>query len=126
MTQEYKHEFTVDRAAWRTATRGIGLAMLLNEQGYRCCLGFMAQSLGVPDATSKLCAYPTSTKDARFRDLMTGNDHSAQWNESRIAGINDSGCIVSDDERERRLAEAFEKLGIKVNFTGEYKHDRGY
>ena len=40
-------KFTVDRTRWKTATQGRGVPQLLNPEGYQCCLGFVAEQLGV-------------------------------------------------------------------------------
>jgi hypothetical protein len=42
-------KFTIDAANWRCWDRGKGSTILLNKEGYRCCLGFVENQLGIPD-----------------------------------------------------------------------------
>lgn len=113
-------EFTVYRGNW--ATGGRPGTRLLGEDGFRCCIGFMARACRVPDADlldqptlrglkleqRKLCydldEWPKDGTDP-FGVAYDMNDR-----ERRIG--------ISDAQREKRIAAWFKKtFSVKVRFV---------
>jgi len=115
-------KFTVERSRWRNAAHGIGNVLLLNEDGYKCCLGFVCEQLGVRSilnrSSPKTLEVPVD--DFNHWDVVWGVSH---WENTELSKkailINDDVCLT-DQEREAQLIELFKKHGHELIFTGEY------
>lgn len=112
---------TIDRAKWRTGTRGAGFCVLLNRRGYRCCLGFLGQARGLRDIDANV-GYPSGARHMAnwppelFHPAPLDED---SW-EDTLARINDASDI-DDATREDWIATGFrEVLGIEVTFVNAY------
>jgi hypothetical protein len=121
-------KFTVWRDKW---LRGDPKnSCLLNDQGCRCCLGFLGQevdiadrhqlSVGLPHEVSYQSAdaakkWPVGLLEATDAD----DDSSEHFRESTVCNsivhINDNKRLT-DEERETKLTEQFASVGIDVEF----------
>lgn len=127
-----KKSFTIDRATWRCGGReqsdkhhGSGATLMLNEEGFKCCLGHIASQCGFTDkqlfnhgrpsqvvkgAGTKPTGFLTETDNSNIVDsLLT---HAA-------IAINDDENI-SFEERETELAKIFRNAGYEISFIGKY------
>lgn len=133
---------TIDRATWRSGGElgyktGRGDTELLNDEGFRCCLGFHASAAGVPDrflhcgaprrvATGGYDAWGDAWGEELTRaglvkliKLVRGKN----WENTEFAikamHINDLEEL-SREERESRLIALAKKHGHEWTFVGEY------
>ena len=132
-----KKSFTIDRSPWRCggdaswetdAIRGAGLTMMLNDEGFKCCLGHIASQCGFSDEQLLSLAEPYEVVEPNS-ELSTGfltkiNSKDGGFVENtKLAedamGINDD-CKLSDEQRESKLAKLFQKAGYSLSFVGEY------
>lgn len=140
--------FTVQRNKWRSgggistaalAGSGRGETLLLNQHGYRCCLGFVCSQLGVADTDLKFVAGPVALAERgrfdsknlpddlrqqvieqlRYRQGLQTRSMTSDLTRAAVA-INDNGDI-SRDERERKLTDLFATYGHELVFEGEYE-----
>ena len=127
-------KFTVDRAKWRCGNhgdkkRGKGPTELLNDGGYRCCLGFVSSQCGIADEhmvyVGEPCSLPVriakSLDDILVR-IAGDDDDETVFNSSLsrdAMDINDNAKI-GQDERESRLTKLFAKHGHELEFVGEF------
>ena len=115
-------KFTVHRNNW---LRGYGVnSSLLDRNGDRCCLGFLAQACGYQDSElrDKACLEDLSSLD-RFVKLPPGlitEESSDYFRDSDIAKklmeINDTG-MLPETVREQQLTKTFNSLNIEVEFV---------
>ena len=117
--------FAVDRSRWRCGdlserSHGIGETKLLNEHGYRCCLGFVGHQLGCPD--DKMEAHGEPAQCNYFRKVI-GRRTEDGWINTRLTDaameINDSEELSRAD-REVALKALFKKHGHEIVFRGKY------
>lgn len=113
--------FIIDRATWRNAKHGTGTVSLKNEEGYKCCLGFICEQSGITDICNRINPESLSQKDTKkVPFLVMGvkiGRHTDLSNEAMT--INDS-YFCSNEEREEKLKVLFAKYGIIIEFTGQY------
>jgi hypothetical protein len=111
MDKETMIDVVVDRRKWRRGgpkdVQVDGLTRLLNSQGKMCCLGFYALKVGFTENEIFDKWYP-NTKDPRCT-ITEGSAHE-------LININDLSSLPPE-ERERKLIEAGEKVGIKFSFV---------
>jgi hypothetical protein len=63
--------FTVDYETWAQAGRSrdeVGYTQLLNDKGFRCCLGFAARDCGIPDIKMLIAEYPEDLELDHYPD----------------------------------------------------------
>jgi hypothetical protein len=127
-----KDYLVIDRAKWRTGGHsslnpshtGKGSTLLLNDEGYMCCLGFRCHQMGIPkqdllgECTPEgLCELYT------IPDLIYSDDGDI-WADTSFTndaiGINDDSEL-SIKEREKAITEHFKKIDVIVEFKGRYK-----
>lgn len=124
-------EVKIDRAKWRSGSEGQysngkGESCLLNEDGYRCCLGFAAQQLGGlsdKDLLNKLMPVYLMREIPRLTVRDDGSGFLPYSNtefSKEAANINDSSWIIRE-QRERSLTQLFAEAGIELTFYGEYE-----
>ncbi len=117
---KYKHTFEIDRSLWRTGesgscSTGEGSTCLKNKRGFKCCLGFLAESLGIKGIKNKEQPYHLSAKsEHKFYETLPKDASDA------AIDINDNPLILERKSREESLTKLFEQNGIKVKFTGRY------
>lgn len=130
-------KFVVDRSKWRNGGTGedfnisnkYGDTALLNQEGYRCCLGFVCNQLGVEDGMLEDIGQPDDIdlNDINNIDLSTlvriydGAYELSELSERAIT-INDNGTL-SVENRELKLIELFKEFGHELVFEGEYEKD---
>lgn len=115
-------KFIVDRKTWYRGQGGI-TSRLLNFEGQRCCIGFVAQQCGVPD---EACRDIVSVDG--IRKLITSRAAWPAWfigdfgRDTKDLGqayrINDDKDIT-DEARESALEELFASHGDTMEFVGE-------
>jgi hypothetical protein len=126
-------KLVIDRATWRVGgfkgARNIryGNTELLNKEGMKCCLGFLATECGYTDkeiygvvSPWELKTHDLGDKEGYF-DKLVSKDHEDFHTDfgAHAIQLNDHSSL-SDEERERDLKELFKKNGIDVEFIGEY------
>ena len=132
-----QNKFIIDRSKWRCGGHlgasenavGEGETMLLNEEGFMCCLGQVAKQLGIKDIDLLGAVTPRQLKKPSVEavrgllvsepgsDLNVGELHTALAYSA--LETNDDPTLTSQD-RERALTELFERSGYTLEFTGEY------
>jgi len=113
----------ISRSKWRTGgggrnKTGRGQTMLLNNEGYMCCLGFRCNQLGIPkkDLLDKM--QPSYLRGWEIPDLITTRQDDSAFC-GKAMEINDSPELTAR-EREKQLIAHFAKKGTTVIFTGRY------
>lgn len=132
-------QLIIDRSKWRTgrvyldngSLKKYGSTLLLNRQGYMCCLGFYCEQLvGIPK--NGLLGVP-SPEELNIDDihnielLVTKIDDYEDGYTLVPTGfttdaieINDSISLSSKD-REDQIVNHFKKIDVEVIFEKEYK-----
>jgi hypothetical protein len=136
MTEKIK--VTIDRAKWRTGRNstnatGKGKTMLLNPDGYMCCLGFCCKAAGVKSEDLLGVLTPERLSSARKIDIsntgLTVPSISSISNKSipvssRLAShairINDH-VYSTPALKEQQILEVFKNSNFEIEFTGEYQ-----
>ena len=122
----------IDRAKWRNGryTKGdcdLGDPMLLNNEGGRCCLGFLGTACGVSDESmlgEELPGRLFSIDIEKYpKALFRSNWNVQKWEnyfEAALSKMNDAED-VPDELREDWIAAGFRiSLDRNVVFHGEY------
>lgn len=114
--------YTIDRAAWRCGgsvlNAAFGQTHLLNERGFKCCLGFVCEQDGVKDLLNK--DLPCLVTRSHWLVTPTGPLSVRDSNFARKA------LLINDDEafaprqRERQLQSLAQEAGHEFVFVGEY------
>lgn len=112
--------YTIDESKWRSASCGEGPTLLLNQQGYMCCLGQVMEQDGAkglleesfPHCVSESLTGPHWTVDRLYFSIR----NSAMAGE--MMNVNDSDAL-NHDERKRRLTELFDEAGFDLEFVGD-------
>ncbi len=125
------NKLTINRAKWRSGSfapetmNGIGDVFLLNEQGYRCCLGFFAQACGARGMKNKETPCELNYSPILKQLVKFNKDEYKEDTQLSLRAID-----INDDEnltpvkREEKLTKLFSKHGIKLTFTGKYKNPK--
>jgi len=118
-------EFTINRKTWNRGWHGgnFGEGKLLNDHGYKCCLGFLGTACGVKDEDLLDFAVPSSTYFVDyFPDFLTCE--TAKYYPSCNGNVEDYIAQINDDKtldqevRESKLTEIFKSFSIKAIFEG--------
>lgn len=118
-------EFTVDRSKWRCGgngpnQNGVGETQLLNDQGYMCCLGFVAKQLGAQQTDIYKVECPQYVP--RFiGNILVDDDGMDSLLTNRAMSINDFPS-TSKEQKEQHLIQLFAEEGNSIKFIGEYPH----
>lgn len=122
-----KDYLIIDRSKWRSGdwsvnTTGKGGTLLLNQEGYMCCLGFRCHQMGIPkeDLLDRGGPWELSLK-WDIPDLLDEhvNYNNSDFTEEAIT-INDTPSLTPA-EREIAIKNHFKHIGVTVEFTGKYK-----
>ncbi|APU88958.1 hypothetical protein Rctr197k_161 [Virus Rctr197k] len=128
-----KTKFTIDRSKWRcggadtgTNFRGKGPTSLLNADGFQCCLGQIASQCGYRPSALLGLNRPDEVLvngggRTRFPFLAKRTEGGAAVTalaENAIE-LNDTSRLT-DEERELRLVELFQRHGFTLIFEGDY------
>ena len=110
--------FTVQRTRWLRG-KGTDCSALQRGNGYKCCLGFCLQQLGVdgilnsPEPEDTGMEIPIFTMADIFNDGTIINTALSD----RAMDINDDPNI-DDHTREEKIKRLFEKHGLTITFVG--------
>lgn len=117
-------EITIDCSKWRTGrwfeeATGKGETLLLNKEGYMCCLGFVTKYLRPDIDISGKCGPACCQTDIPY--LTQKDDDELEYITTDLSeqamGINDGP--MSFEEKKRALSELFSTVGIYLKFEGE-------
>lgn len=116
--------FTIIERKWARGGQK-GYSALLNDEGNKCCLGFLCSKAGfrrltdasMPDSLASPAEvsnpYPVARVVEKLSGLVRGKYIAIQTAAAtKIARINDAEDIT-DDQRKRKLAPLFAKIGWK-------------
>lgn len=116
-------KFVIDTKKWRTGSEGSnktgeGNTLLLNKEGFMCCLGMCLQQIGVDDVDLFGELTPASVKsnlDAMkiFRNGFLFEPSNSFAKEA--IRINDKESTTVDEKKEK-LIELFAKNGHEIEF----------
>jgi len=120
----------IDRSKWRTGSEkpsatGKGPTLLLNDEGFMCCLGFFCINKGLTRQLIRGTGEPSDIPMCidKLVDVINYDDDSPDFSNTSFTldamEINDADTI-SREEREKKLTELFSKEGITLEFVGEY------
>lgn len=122
-------KFIVERSKWRCGGeekygKGYGKTLMLNKDGYMCCLGHCQRQL-TPKANMLNSGMPRIVIEKNKLSInnnpfvIEGNFkiHNSQL-ASNAATINDNESI-NQKERERQLKFLFKKFGHTIKFVGK-------
>src|SRR5688572_2747286 len=129
-------EFTIDRSKWRcgggTPTadskkmkpteRGLGPVKLLNHDGFQCCLGQIAEQMGVPREELLDVGAPEDIQEGfePLKGLLIGGYLGKNTRLSTEAMKVNDDTSIDDAARENDLALLFGEADCKIAFIGEY------
>jgi hypothetical protein len=126
METEDKRKVVVDRSKWRFGgdikNVKYGWTMLLNERGFKCCLGFAIQQLeGVPEHEMLNLKDPADL-NKRMKDLtiLIGPESIVNSGLSNELMMLNDNRRLTHQEREEKIYEAGKEHGILFEFVGEY------
>lgn len=130
MTKKDKIEVVIDRAKWRTGgvgpkKTGKGKTQLLNTSGYKCCLGFLCEAVGVEKSIKEIVnpAYLKINIPQITEPLPALSGRIGNTNLSRDAmEINDDSQL-SPRQKEDKLKQLFKDSCYQLKFVGEYKNE---
>lgn len=123
----------IDRAKWRVGgsmySPQLDLTFLLNpNSGMMCCLGFYCIWKGVPEEDIEGRGRPDGVVETNPRwlpelSLLVESGEDGEYLASEIAvdliHSNDSP-FIDNDTREKEIKEHFLKIGVEVEFIGEF------
>lgn len=117
-----KKEIVINRAKWRTATHGEGNTQLLNDKGYKCCLGFLVGQTTKCRIKGHFSPSNCSKPPKEFEKSESYNEDSL---ENLAMEINDSPSL-EDKEREKQLKKLFSQKSklYKLKFVGKYNYEK--
>lgn len=121
---KYVHRFSIDRATWGHGHNGgayLGSGHRVETNNYQCCVGFYAESRGVPKALLRYAPYvdylhersPEEAEKCLVGGFTKFSDFSPFYERNDTAG----GTLKA---REKTLTRMFAEKGIKVTFRGKY------
>lgn len=128
MAVKKKYKIVIDRSKWRTGDKGLnatgkGTTALLNDEGCKCCLGFIAQQI-----TKKGIKNSGDPSDCEFSiPLLNFKEKSFIydsyfWKNTDLSinaiVINDSGSTTLK-EKEEALKKLFKDTPISLKFVGK-------
>ena len=138
-------ELTIDRATWACKPNNDvreGYSEMRDRDGFKCCLGFLAEACGI-ESTPGIHTTPASyTSDemaklpVNFRPIVSTKGRYNGYG-SLYSGYDDNtdlanSCIQANDEdldnkvRESTLKGLFQQAGIKLTFHGKYLAESVY
>lgn len=131
-------QLIIDRSKWRFGGDGqlsklqkFGRTRLLNDAGYKCCLGFACEQLydwsekeikdeGDPTELYTVCSVEADLDDTIFPLSVKLAESEASVFENAAIEINDDFKPVNPSERETKLIELFAQVDVALSFVGEY------
>ena len=117
-------EFTVSRKGWLRGEGSESSALLREEDGKKCCLGFYANACGISDdeilGAHILSYIVTPQSHPQVHPTFSDREAREGWVVAEaIMNLNDRNDMgaKNDSERERELTAKFAKLGITIHFV---------
>lgn len=127
-------KFTIDRSKWRCGdcgpyAAGAGDTLLLNDQGFMCCLGQIELLLGRNTDVLHNSGEPSELPALRgdpAADFLQGYDRGKHNSPlaAKAMAINDDGRLAHN-EKEQRLTSLFAEHGHELEFVGEFTYFTG-
>lgn len=116
-------EFTVVRPMWARGGQN-GEALLKNEDGAMCCLGFYGKACGATEGELLGSSSPALFNEHRRKGIFPPwmvQQLTEYFSENlrdckNLMEYNDE-CRYTDYVREQRISEIFEKHGVTVRFV---------
>lgn len=121
-------KLVIDRSKWLRGKPGDGV-LLRPEDGRMCCLGFLGRACGLTEGEINSQGCPQDTESALWPAWLVAigeleeDDNEEEGREFadtatalHLMTINDSDK-VSDDARERAIAEELAQHGVEVEFV---------
>ena len=103
-------EFTVNRQTWLRGL-GLGSGTLLDSDGKKCCLGFLASACGYDDNEIQGGSFLSYLKNQdKLPELVVNRNFEAE-----ISDLNDV-LLSSDILREEAITKMFAGIGIVIKF----------
>ena len=96
-----------------------GQYLMRNDEGKKCCLGFVSEAYGVPPEKTLNKEFPCQLRHnvpKDFPDWLLTNHH--HHDVAIASGINDD-MVLSLKEKEAQLKELFAKHNIRLIFRGK-------
>ena len=125
MYRKDRMQFIIDRSKWRCGRNGInqrgkGGILLLNEQGYMCCLGQISCQLNMKK--KQILNKATPNHIGQYISILTSKRDYGIVNSvlSKKAVLINDDPNLTDQERERKLSSLFSKWKHKLTFKGKY------
>lgn len=128
-----KDYLIIDRAKWRTGAggnflTGKGNTLLLNDEGFMCCLGFRCHQMGIPkNDLLGICTPGSFSLSSRYDIPDLIEEKPWGWDNSSFVEdavkINDD-MFLTPEQREKAITEHFKKIGVTVEFKGRYKKSK--
>jgi len=115
-------KFTIDRSKWRIGVAyreatGKGATLLLNTEGFMCCLGQCMEQEGIRKG---LLLDTCAPKELRVESIFIDEKGANSLIANEAISINDDHkSIKTVQEKEESLIELFAKHGHEIKFVGE-------
>lgn len=112
-------KLVIERSRWQRGDKH--KAALLTGEGTMCCLGFLAVDCGatpgdiLDETTPEIVPNIAWPEDVIEENEAAGRFHDSRWT-CKAIDINDSPTL-SEEYRERDLAEHFAKIGYELEFV---------
>jgi hypothetical protein len=131
----FTRKLVIDRSIWRCGQRspfhhGKGFTVLLNDEGYMCCLGQACIQLGMQTETIKYHGTPEEVLREETYLTYKVNSYDEDENEDIVeyfdTKFSDEAIAINDSKtlsrtgRELSLYLLGKRYGILVQFIGEY------
>lgn len=115
-------KFVIDTKKWRTGydgpnKTGEGNTLLLNKEGYMCCLGMCLAQMGVDDDALLDVENPADVKlDLDAMKIFRINAPNRNTDLSVAAMLINDGTLTTIDEKKERLIKLFANNGHEIEF----------
>lgn len=115
-------KFTIDRSKWRSGlsyryATGKGATLLLNTEGFMCCLGQCMEQEGI---RKRLLLNTGAPRELRVESIFIDEKGANSLIANEAIGINDDNePMKTVQEKEESLIELFAKHGHEIEFVGE-------
>ncbi len=107
---------TVDRQKWYRGQGGINSCLLRKQDGKLCCIGFLAQTLGLRDtAITEVCCL-NGVADTERAGIAFHANYATYLN---IAYTLNDDRNIADDVREEQLVSIGKEMGVEFEFVGK-------
>jgi hypothetical protein len=130
MSENNMIKLEIDRSKWacgkNNAKRGQNSA-LLDENGFKCCLGFLGSACGLTDKELLHHATPGGAPSEKWpKGLLTADPYSSDILHPLNSTLARTLMNANDDKRrvsnevEQEIADRLKEIGVEVMFVGEY------